>query len=399
MASQLRQMIRLSGKEWRLLFRNPHGLAVLFFMPAVFVLIMAFSLKDSLVGQVNLPVTGWLVEDPSSVADLWAIQWQDQHGAQVFSSRSDLRAALKRREVQAGVIVLDGWLDSEGFPDAGRVEVWIDGRVHPAAASRLRTDLAFAVLALRARIFAAKAGIFASMFSNSEMGPNAQPKLNAPALVYLDEIDSGQKMTAVQRSVPAWLVFGMFFVVIPIAGVLIQERDNGTFARLVTFNVTPGTMLGGKAITFMLLNWVQLALMLAVGRWLVPWLGGDALHLDVAPGWFLLMVSSTSAGAVGFAMMIAAFSNSFDHAAALGSGLNVVLGAIAGVMVPRALMPPSLQAFSEWSPMGWALDGMQTVFLGVPDAQLILIRAGLLFLFAMSCYSLALWRSTKTVAS
>jgi ABC-2 type transport system permease protein len=40
-----------------------------------------------------------------------------------------------------------------------------------------------------------------------------------------------------------------------------------------------------------------------------------------------------------------------------------VLGAIAGVMVPRFLMPPGLQTISQWSPMGWALDGMQSVFL------------------------------------
>jgi ABC-2 type transport system permease protein len=125
--------------------------------------------------------------------------------------------------------------------------------------------------------------------------------------------------------------------------------------------------------------------MLIVGRWVVPLLGGDALHVDVAPGWFLAMVLATSAAAVGLALLIAAHTRSFDHAAALGGGLNVVLGAIAGVMVPRMLMPPGLQRLSEWSPMGWALDGMQSVFLGDPTPALMLPRIGLLLAFALLC--------------
>ena len=116
----------------------------------------------------------------------------------------------------------------------------------------------------------------------------------------------------------------------------------------------------------MLLNWVQLALMVIVGHWLVPMLGGDALHLGISPWWFLVMIVATSVAAVGLALLIAAYTRRFDHAAALGGGLNVVLGAIAGVMVPRMLMPPTLQTISEWSPMGWALDGLQSVFLGEP---------------------------------
>ena len=120
-------------------------------------------------------------------------------------------------------------------------------------------------------------------------------------------------------------------------------------------------------------------------------MGGDALRLDIAPGWFAVMVAATSVAAVALALLIAAWSRSFEHAAALGGGLNVVLGAIAGVRVPRMLMPPGLQTVSEWSPMGWALDGMQAVFLGDPDAATILPRAGLLLGFAAACLLLA-WR-------
>lgn len=386
-----RQIARIAVKEWRLLLRNPHGLAVLFFMPALFVLVMSFTLKNTLIAQVALPAAGWVVEDTGPVATRWAQEWTERHGGRRFASRDDLQAALKARQVEAGVVVPSPLLGPDGRPRIDQLEMWLGNLVQPAAAARLRAELSFSLLQVQMKMAAAEAGPFASVLLGSAGSGEMLSAQGAPAVRYLYEIESGRAMTAVQQSVPAWLIFGMFFVVIPIAGVLIQERNDGTLARLATFGVAPGAVLGGKLLAFMLLNWVQLAFMVLVGRWLVPLLGGDALRLDISPAWFLLMVVSTSAAAVSLALLIAAWTRNFEHAAALGGGLNVVLGAIAGIMVPRMLMPPALQTLSAWSPMGWALDGMQSVFLGDPDAAFILPRAALLLGFAGLCLAFSWW--------
>jgi ABC-2 type transport system permease protein len=385
-----RKAIRLAAKEWKLLLRNPHGLAVLFLMPAVFVLVMSFTLKNTLVAKVDLPVTGWVLEDKGAMAGQWTKEWLERNGGRRFPSREALKAALKSRQVEAGVVV--------AAPAAGaaalrgdQLEMWLGNLVQPAAAARLRTELSFSIAQAQLKVAAAQAGPFASVLLQGAGGTDLLSAQGAPAIRYLYELESGRKLTAVQQSVPAWLIFGMFFVVIPIAGVLIQERSEGTLARLATFKVAPVEVLAGKMIAFMALNWVQLGFMLLVGRWLVPLLGGDALILDIALGWFMLMVVATSAAAVGLALLIAARSNNFEHAAALGGGLNVILGAVAGVMVPRMLMPPGLQKVSEWTPMGWALDGMQSVFLGDPTAAYIVPRAGLLLGFAAICLAISWW--------
>ncbi len=393
-AQSLRQIVRLALKEWRLLLRNPHGLAVLFLMPAIFVLVMSFTLKNTLVQKVDLPRTGWVVEDKAPLATQWAREWLAGHPADRFASRDELRAALKARQVEAGVVVQTGLFGDDGKPHPDRLVMWLGNLVQPAAAARLRTELSFSLQQAQLKVLAANAGPFASALVEGAADGDLLAK-GVPGVRYLYEIESGRPMTAVQQSVPAWLIFGMFFVVIPIAGVLIQERNDGTLDRLATIGVRAEAMLGGKLLAFMLLNWVQLAFMLIVGRWVVPLLGGDALHLDVSAGWFMLMVLATSAAAVGLALLIAAYSTSFDHAAALGGGLNVVLGAIAGVMVPRMLMPPGLQRLSEWSPMGWALDGMQSVFLGDPTAPHMVPRILALASFALLCLSLSWWRLRK----
>ena len=53
-----------------------------------------------------------------------------------------------------------------------------------------------------------------------------------------------------------------------------------------------------------------------------------------------------------------------------------------------------MQTLSEWSPMGWALDGMQVVFLGAPDAAQIVPKAVLLTVFAAGCLLLS-WRPIR----
>lgn len=388
LAHKRRQLIRLAAKEWRLLLRNPHGLAVLFVMPALFLLVMSFTLKNTLVESVELPTTGWVLEDGSAPARQWHQEWTQRRGGRTFASRKELESALKARQVEAGVIVKAPWLGPDRRPRISQLELWLGNRVQPAAAARLRAELSFSILQAQMQISAAEAGPFAGVLLEGAASAESILAPGALAIRYLYEIESRRKMTAVQQSVPAWLIFGMFFVVIPISGVLIQERRDGTLARIATFGVGPGVVLGAKLAAFMLLNWVQLALMLAVGRWLVPLLGGDTLHLDIAPGWFLLIVVATSAAAVCLALLIASYSRNFEIAAALGGGVNVLLAAIAGVMVPRMLMPPGLQTVSEWSPMGWALDGMQSVFLGDPDSQVMLPRVALLLTFAAVCFLL-----------
>lgn len=387
----VRVALLIAGKEWRLLWRNPQALGSLFLMPAVFLLVMSFALKNSLItDDVALPVTAWVVEDPSPLAATWSNDWLQRQGGVRIETRAKLQEALRARRVEAGIVLREGWVDAHGQTRADHIELWLSNRIHPASAARLRAEVGASLLQLEVKGRVAAAGPFASLMLGNAASNDGAAAPAAIRIRYLYEIESGRKMTAVQQSVPAWLIFGMFFVVIPLAGVLIQERNDGTLARLVTYGVAPSAILGGKLFAFMALNWVQLLLMIVVGRWVVPALGGDALYLDLQFGWFLAMVFATSAAAVGMALLIAARTRSFDHAAALGGGANVVLAALAGIMVPRPLMPNAMQVVSEWSPMGWALDGMQAVFLGVPDAALIGPKLMWLLSFAAVCLLLSL---------
>jgi ABC-2 type transport system permease protein len=58
------------------------------------------------------------------------------------------------------------------------------------------------------------------------------------------------KPTVVQHSVPAWTIFGIFFIVLPLSGSVIRERQEGTLTRLFAMPVPFVTILLGKIFTY-----------------------------------------------------------------------------------------------------------------------------------------------------
>ncbi len=70
--------------------------------------------------------------------------------------------------------------------------------------------------------------------------------LNQPQFETIYLSGSGQavqKPTSVQHSVPAWLIFGMFFIMIPLSNVMAMERQTNTLTRLRMAQASAGSLL------------------------------------------------------------------------------------------------------------------------------------------------------------
>jgi ABC-2 type transport system permease protein len=200
-------------------------------------------------------------------------------------------------------------------------------------------------------------------------------RAGSPEIV-LESLGRGETFappSAVQQSVPAWLIFSMFFVVIPISAVFIGERQRGTLQRLSAQRTSFGMILAGKFAPFVLLNQAQAVVMVAIGRWVVPLCGGEAFILPddaqtIAALWLVSL--AVSAAAVGWALFIASLARSGEQATVLGGAGNIIMGAIGGIMVPRFVMPATMQPWTRLSPMDWALEGFHHALLrhgGIAD--------------------------------
>src|SRR5690606_28625681 len=75
---------------------------------------------------------------------------------------------------------------------------------------------------------------------------------------------------SVQHNVPAWTIFGMFFIVVPLAGSIIKEKQEGSNIRLKTL---PGPYVYnhlGKLTVYTGVCLIQFVLMMFFGRTILP---------------------------------------------------------------------------------------------------------------------------------
>lgn len=364
----------LIRKEVLALLRDPHGLAALFLMPLAFIVIMSLALQNSFSPPTGKLAYAVLDHDDSDASRRLLADWAASHGS-AQALPPDWRAALAAGRLRYVLELEPGFAAAIAAPTppAGvRARLAADPGLEFGLYRSVEAQLAAAVGELRADSVQER---FTGLVSR---GANAIGRL-----VAAERIAAGVRPSAVQQNVPAWLVFGMFFVVAAIAGLFVQEAGEGTLARLRALGVPRHTQILAKALPYLGVNALQAALMLAVGVWLVPALGGERLQLAGIDWTALIAVlATTSLAAIGFALFIACLVRTHAQANALGASCNLLMAAIGGIMVPVFVMPPVMQSAATWSPMNWALDGLLQVLLRHGDLAATLPALGRLGAFA-----------------
>ncbi len=342
-------------KELIALRRDPHALAVLFLMPTAFILVMSLALRDTFRLDATSSLRVLVVDEDRSADSKRLLQL-----ASATVTAPDLAAAtttLRDRDADAVAVVEKGFARALGARRTPPLTLLAEPGTPIALLERERGRWERALGTLRAEVALRSLSTLAPQLGEIDLSSQA----GAQSAVTLRST-SPVPLTSVQQSVPAWLVFAMFFVALPVSTLVIGERQQGTLDRLRSLGVAPATLVLGKLVPFYLVHMVQAAAMLAVGRFVVPWLGGDALSLAVSPLALFTVISATSVAALGLALLVAALARTAEQATIAAGGTNIILGALGGIMVPKQVMPAAMQSITQLSPMGWGLDAFVDVF-------------------------------------
>jgi len=182
----------------------------------------------------------------------------------------------------------------------------------------------------------------------------------------------------------------MFFLAIPMSVTFIKERSQGSLLRLRSMPVPVWVLFGGKVAPYLVINQLQLLLILAVGVWGLPLLGGDRVVLGHAPGAIALLGLSASLAAIGFGLLIASLARTPEQATTLSATTVLILAALGGIMVPKMVMPAFMQQLAGGSPFSWGLEGFLDIFIRGGGLLDVLPEAGKLLAFAAACWITAL---------
>ncbi len=211
---------------------------------------------------------------------------------------------------------------------------------------------------------------------------------------YAGKNETGIVPNSVQHNVPAWTMFAMFFICIPLAGNIIKEREDGSAFRLLTMPGSYLNVLLGKIVLYLVVNLVQFVLMLLVGIYILPSMGLP--KLDTGHNYITLFAIALSSGlaATGYGLLIGTLSNSQDQASLLGAVSVVILAALGGVWVPTFVMPELMRNISSISPLNWGLEAFYGVFLRGAGFGVIGIQAVKLIIFFTACVGISFYYQT-----
>ena len=200
---------------------------------------------------------------------------------------------------------------------------------------------------------------------------------------------------SVQHNVPAWALFAIFFIVVPLSINLVKEKSQGTSVR-VRVSPTPYYIhILGKTFTYLIICVIQFLLMVAVGIWLFPLM--DLPQFDVTGKMLHLLIVTLFAGlaAIGFGVLIGTMSNTQEQSAPFGATSVVVLAAIGGIWVPVFLMPEFMQKIAQFSPMNWGLNAYYDIILRNSGLGEIAKELTFLFLFYIAMVTISLLYERK----
>lgn len=200
---------------------------------------------------------------------------------------------------------------------------------------------------------------------------------------------------SVQHNVPAWTLFAIFFIIVPLSINIVKEKSQGTFVRLRTNPVSYATVLGGKTLIYLTVCLIQFVLMLLVGLYVFPAIGLPTL--DISGRLPLLFVVAIFAGlaAIGLGLLLGTIAKTQEQSAPFGATFVVILAALGGVWVPVFIMPKFMQTLSNISPMNWGLNAFYDVFLRHGSLLDILPEISLLFLFFITTTIIAIVYNEK----
>jgi ABC-2 type transport system permease protein len=193
----------------------------------------------------------------------------------------------------------------------------------------------------------------------------------------------------VQQNIPAWTLFGMFFIVVPLGGSIIRERQDGMLSRLLTMPTSYLTIISGKITAYVLICLVQFVLIMILGKLLLPLLGAPVLDLGSSPAALILIVVSSALAASGYGILLGTIARTYEQASMFGAVSVVIAAALGGIMVPVFVMPRIMQSISDFSPLSWGLSAFLNVYVRNADVQAILPQVGRLLVFFVSTTALA----------
>ncbi len=406
-------------KEWRLLARDLPGVAMLYAMPAVLVVVICLVQQNVLdtLGSSSISIL-YLDQDRGECGGRLLELLKEDSSLQIkvqnpATPPSDAKKLIMAGKYHCLILVPGNCSNTLKAMDEGaksRVRVIFDPTIQGGLRAGITGMVKRATALLEARAARAKAANDIASKLSSLLPPGMidgdqlrqELKLRMERLFTREAVTvesstvsrDGLSPNPTQQNVPAWALFGMFFVALPIAGTIMEEKEHGTLCRLLTTPVKAWEVIGGKIFAFTTVCVTQFLFIMTLGLFLLPGLGAPELTLGTSPQALILAMTTSAIAAASFGVLLGLWAGSYGQAVMVGAISIVVSAALGGIMVPVYVMPDTMRTISHISPLGWGLNAFLDIFVREGGVEDTIPELFSLLAFSIVCIlvSLAIFR-------
>jgi ABC-2 type transport system permease protein len=179
----------------------------------------------------------------------------------------------------------------------------------------------------------------------------AQAAAAAQPLVVRDISASTKELDSKSFFAAGMAVFFLFFTVQFGVTSLLEERNDGTLARLLAAPIPRSSILGGKLLTSFVLGVVSMLVLVVATSLLFGASWGDPVGV-------VILIAAATLAATGIMALIATFAKNAEQAGNWQAVVAVVLGLLGGTFFPVSLAPGVLSRLTFVAPQAWFLRGL-----------------------------------------
>ncbi len=191
------------------------------------------------------------------------------------------------------------------------------------------------------------------------------------------------KISSFDLYVPGYAIFFALFGINAVAGTILQEKEDGTFRRLLIAPIQKYALLGGKVLAQFVLTVMQMVILFVFGYVFFHIHIGNLLAVS-------LLILATAFGVTGLGIALVALVKTRRQLNPVVTLVTLVSSTIGGIFFPAWLEPSWMQQIARIGLPFWASEGMNNVMIYGKDLAYVLPDILGLIVYGLICYLIAL---------
>jgi ABC-2 type transport system permease protein len=196
--------------------------------------------------------------------------------------------------------------------------------------------------------------------------------------ITVSKLSESQKLSSMNRSSIGFTMMFIMYSMMSATGVFLYAKQQGIWYRTMSMPVTRRQIILGYLLSFFVMGWVQMGIIMAITSYWFDVQWGDPLSV-------FALVSALLLSVIGLGLFLAGYVKTLQQQSALSTVFVLSSCMLGGAFWPIEIVPDFMKTIAHFVPQYWALDGFTEIVArggGIADIlQPILILLGVAVVF------------------